>query len=290
MVEGPLASVLNNEAFDGLTAEEIVSGLSDDAIYALLSLEAAERNEAWRRIRYEKFKNLYPDETFILDDGQQSFTFWARRLYQRHLLAFKLGAIVRARTFMAANRVGKTFGCGGYESTCHLTGLYPEWWEGARFRHPIRAWACGKTNETTRDIVQTVLLGDIEFDGPRKVVDGSGLIPHHLIGLGHGQITWKQGVADLIDTIKIKHVSGGWSKLGIKSYAQGRGAFEGVAQHFVWDDEEPPIEIYGEQVIRTATTKGKLLITYTPLEGMTEVVEQFLPDDEITRQIKAWKT
>ena len=291
MLEGPIASVLNSEALAGLSAEEIVaaiSAMSDDQIYALLSLEAAERNEAWSQIRFNKFANLYPDETIIRNDGNNEFIFHARRHYPKHMLAFRLGAKVRARTFMAANRVGKTFGVGGYETCCHLTGLYPEWWEGAVFKHPIRAWACGKTNETTRDIVQTVLLGEIEFDGPRKVVDGSGMIPHELIGMGHGQITFKQGVADLIDTVKIKHVTGGWSKLGIKSYAQGRGAFEGVAQHFVWDDEEPPMDIYGEQIIRTATTKGKLLLTYTPLEGLTEVVEQFLPDDELTEKMKAW--
>ena len=284
---GPLAAVIDSGAFDGLTAEEILDALGEDQIFALLEMEAEERNEAWRRIRFEKFANLFPDETFTLDDGGNKFTFWARHLYPQHMLFFRLGAIVRARTFMAANRVGKTFSAGGYETTCHLTGLYPDWWPGVKFKHPIRAWACGKTNETTRDIVQTVLLGDIEFDGPRKVVDGSGLVPHDLIGMGAGQITWKAGVADLIDTVKIKHTSGGWSKLGIKSYAQGRGSFEGVAQHWVWDDEEPPMDIYGEQVIRTATTKGKIVITYTPLEGRTEVVEQFMPDDDLTAQMKA---
>lgn len=193
---------------------------------------------------------------------------------------FKLGAKFRARCFMAANRVGKTFSAGGYEMTCHLTGKYPHWWEGRRFRHPIRAWACGKTNETTRDIVQTTLLGDIEYQGARKVVDGSGVIPHDLIGFQAGSITWKQGVADLLDTIKIKHITGGWSKLGFKSYQQGRGAFEGTAQHVIWDDEEPPMEVYGEQIIRTATTKGIMMLTFTPLEGISDVVQQFLPDDD----------
>jgi hypothetical protein len=53
---------------------------------------------------------------------------------------------------MAANRVGKTEGAGGYEMTCHLTGRYPDWWEGRRFSGPVRAWAAGKTNETTRDV------------------------------------------------------------------------------------------------------------------------------------------
>ncbi len=31
-------------------------------------------------------------------------------------------------------------------------GRYPDWWEGRRFSGPVRAWAAGKTNETTRDV------------------------------------------------------------------------------------------------------------------------------------------
>jgi phage terminase large subunit-like protein len=183
------------------------------------------------------------------------------------------------RTFVTAHGIvtHNTFGMGGYEMACHLTGRYPKWWEGRRFRSPIRAWACGKTNETTRDIVQTVLLGDITFSGPRKIVDGSGMIPRECIRLGQGDITWKQGVADLVDTVKIAHISGGYSKLGLKSYQQGRGAFEGTAIHVCWDDEEPPLDVWGEQLMRLATTKGIMMLTFTPLEGLSEVVLQFLP-------------
>lgn len=260
------------EKYQGMPVEEIALRLSPIEVDILLTIQEAEREEE----RYGKFKYLFPDETTQVGE----FKFWARDLYQKHLTFFRLGKELRARCFMAANRVGKTFSAGGYEMTCHLTGLYPKWWEGRVFKHPVRAWACGKNNETTRDIVQTTLLGDIEYDGPRKMVDGSGVIPREKIGRDPGQLTWKQGVADLVDTIRIKHVSGQWSKLGFKSYQQGRGSFEGTAQHVIWDDEEPPMEIYGEQVIRTATTKGIIILTFTPLEGMSDVVQQFLPDDD----------
>ena len=62
---------------------------------------------------------------------------------------------------MAGNRVGKT--SQAYETTCHLTGHYPTWWEGSVFHGPVKAWAAGKTNETTRDIIQVELLGNITF-------------------------------------------------------------------------------------------------------------------------------
>ena len=54
---------------------------------------------------------------------------------------------------MAANRIGKSY-CGSMELSYHLTGLYPDWWEGRVYRQPIVAWAGGVSNETTRDIVQ----------------------------------------------------------------------------------------------------------------------------------------
>lgn len=199
-----------------------------------------------------------------------------RELYPKHMEFFRMGDNYRERCFMAANRIGKTEGAGGYETALHLTGLYPDWWEGAVFEEPIAAWAAGKTNETTRDIVQGKLFGKV-IPGARKSVTGTGLVPGDSIGA----ITWKQGFSDLIDTVKIKHVSGEWSLLGIKSYQQGRGSFEGTEQDVIWLDEEPPMDIYGECLIRTATTDGLVYTTFTPLEGMTEMAMSFLPGGKI---------
>ncbi len=75
----------------------------------------------------------------------------------------------------------------------------------------------------------------------------------------------------------MRHASGGWSVLGLKAYNQGRGSFEGTAQHVIWLDEEPPMDVYGECLIRTATTDGIVMLTFTPLAGMSEVVLGFLP-------------
>lgn len=260
------------DTYGDLPPEVLAELLDDETILNLLEIRDQENWSA----RYELFKHLFPEETYRVGN----FVAFSRHLYKQHMLFFKLGKDIRFRCFMAANRVGKTFSGGGYELTCHLTGLYPPWWEGRRFTHPIRAWACGKTNETTRDIIQTTLLGDVAYNGPRKGVDGAGIIPIECIGSDPGQLTWKAGVADLVDTAKIKHVTGGWSTLGLKSYKQGRGSFEGTAQHVIWDDEEPPIDVYGEQAIRLATTKGLMMLTFTPLEGMSDVVMNYMPDDE----------
>ena len=166
-----------------------------------------------------------------------------------------------------------TEGTGGYELTCHLTGLYPHWWEGRRFSRAIDGWMAGKSNETTRDILQFKLLGPVVYEGSRKRLAGTGLIPAKLLG----DVTFKGGATNLVDTIQVKHVSGKWSTLGVKSYQQGRGSFEGTSKAVILLDEEPPMDIYGECVIRTATTNGIIMLTFTPLLGMSEVVLQFMP-------------
>lgn len=216
-----------------------------------------------RRRKTRKLFTYFPDEGPL-----------RRELYPRHLEFFNAGARYRERCFLAANRIGKTEGAGGFETTLHLTGRYPDWWTGRRFTHPISAWAAGKTNETTRDIIQAKMFGKVIGSNP-KGLSGTGLVPADDIGA----VTWKQGVQDLIDTVQIKHVSGEWSVLGLKSYQQGRGAFEGTEQHVIWLDEEAPIDIYGECLIRTATVSGIVYTTFTPLEGMTETVLQFRPTD-----------
>ncbi len=242
-------------------------GLSPETASALIDqlTKVQERREQQRL-----FYRLFPDEDMVQPDGS---VIHARHKYAKHLEFFEAGAGYRERCFMAANRVGKTLGAGGYETAAHLTGEYLSWWPGRRFDRPVKWWAAGRTNETTRDIVQATLLGSIAQRDGRKHFDGTGVIP----GEALGSVTWKQGVSDLVDTIKVRHVSGGWSTLGFKSYQQGRGSFEGTSQHGIWLDEEPPLDVYGECLIRTATTDGIIMLTFTPLEGMSEVVMSFLP-------------
>lgn len=188
-----------------------------------------------------------------------------RELYPKHMAFF--AAPDMERCMMAANRVGKTFGVGGYETTLHLTGLYPEWWPGRRFEHPIEAWVAGDTLTTTRDIVQAALLGPVGGFGV-------GLIPKDNLD---GDPVMKSGVPGAVDFLRVKHTSGGSSLLGFKSYDQGRKTFQGTAKHLVWLDEEPPRAVYDECMVRLATTRGLMLCTFTPLLGLSEVALMFMP-------------
>lgn len=220
-------------------------------------LEEREQRKAQR-----KLYSLYPDTGPV-----------RRQLYPKHMEFFRLGsdAGINERAFMAANRVGKTWGAGGYETTLHLTGLYPDWWRGRRFVHPVDAWAAGDTTETTRDIIQMCLLGPPgEF--------GTGLIPGNKLV---GDPSSRRGVADAVDTVWVRHVSGGVSRVGLKSYDQGRKKFQGTAKHLVWLDEEPPADVYSECLLRLMTTNGLMMLTFTPLSGISEVVMSYMQQGEL---------
>ena len=193
-----------------------------------------------------------------------------RELYRKHLQFFSAGKEHRERLFLAANRVGKTEGVGAYETTLHLTGRYPDWWEGRRFDRPIKSWAAGDTSKTVRDILQAKLLGN-----PGEL--GTGMIPGDAIL----HKTARAGLADAVDTAWVKHASGGTSLLVLKSYDQRRESFQGTEQDVIWLDEEPPMDIYSECLIRTMTTAGLVLLTFTPLMGLTEVVLSYLPGGKV---------
>lgn len=216
-------------------------------------------DERERRRRTRKLFGYYPDTGAL-----------RRELYVKHNLFFEAGAKYRERLMLAANRVGKTEGVGGYEMALHLTGLYPDWWKGRRFDKAISAWGAGDTSKTVREIIQFKLLG------PFSEI-GTGLIPQHLLV----KTTPKQGIPEAIDTIYVKHISGGVSEITLKSYDQKRYSFQGTEKDLIWLDEEPPLDIYTECLLRTMTNNGMLMLTFTPLQGMSETVMAFLPGGSV---------
>lgn len=209
--------------------------------------------------RYSKIKSFYPETGPLRRD-----------LYPKHIEFFIAGKFHSERAVIAANRVGKSEGIGGYETTLHLTGEYPDWWPGYKFDRPIKCWVAGDTSNTVRDILQNKLLGPIgDF--------GVGLIPKKNIR----RITWKRNVPDAVNDIYVRHKSGGESHLLLKSYDQKRESFQGTEQDLIWLDEEPDMDIYSECLLRTMTTGGLVMCTFTPLKGLSDVVRAYMPGGRI---------
>lgn len=192
-----------------------------------------------------------------------------RELYPRHMAFFRAGKTYREKAFVAANRIGKTI-AGSFETAIHLTGRYPHWWEGKVFDEPGAWYAAGTTLETTRDIVQLELMGAGD-------AYGTGMIPACDID----DVKRRPNTNGAIDYVMVKHQSGGFARLNFKSYDQGRKAFEGTAKQGIWMDEEPPLPIYTECLTRTATTQGLVMLTFTPLNGATDVVMSFIEDGDL---------
>ena len=174
---------------------------------------------------------------------------------------------------MAANRVGKSW-IGAANMSYHLTGLYPDWWEGHRWEEPIVAWAAGVSAESTRDILQNELLG-LPEDSTKL---GTGTIPKHCIG----ERTRKSQVPNAVQSVLIKHhtngVFDGWSKLTFKAFEQGESKFMGSSIHEIWLDENPKDGLFTQCITRTANTGGNVTMTFTPEDGMTPVINQFMND------------
>jgi phage terminase large subunit-like protein len=186
--------------------------------------------------------------------------------------------VASERMLGAGNQVGKTLS-GSREAAYHATGLYPDWWEGTRFKKPTVGWVGGVSGEVIRDTTQKLLVGrmqDIESIG-------SEAIPKDCII----ETSKAMGVKDLLDHVKIKHVSGGISLIFFKSYEKGREKFQGETIDWVWLDEEPPQEIYTECLTRT--NNGQLgqfiFITFTPLKGMTTVAFDFYSGSNPTKHL-----
>lgn len=193
-----------------------------------------------------------------------------RSLYKKHMMHFAAGATYRQRLFMCANQVGKTTAA-GIELTYHLTGIYPQWWKGKRFAHPQIWWVCGKYTGTVKDILQTKLLGPVgDF--------GSGLIPKNLLDMDTMTAAKKADTG--ITDFRVKHITGGYSQVGFRSYDQGRKAFEGTKRS-IWMDEEPPLDIFQECLMRTVNPTDHdedniIMMTFTPLDGLSDTVKNFI--------------
>jgi phage terminase large subunit-like protein len=69
-----------------------------------------------------------------------------------------------------------------------------------------------------------------------------------------------------------------------ESYDQKRISFQGFEQDVIlgWTDEEPPLDIFSECLLRTMTTGGIVMLTFTPLQGITALIKHL-------RAVGAWE-
>jgi len=191
-----------------------------------------------------------------------------------------------ASMLMAANQVGKSrTGC--LIDSYHLLGDYPDDWEGYRFSHAPLIWCLGYSGEKLRDLLQHKIFGRLKD----RQIEG-GYVPAERILDYKSMVGTSGGVKEVM----VRHSSGGVSICQFWSYSQGQHALMGDVIDFYHIDEEPEDqEIYPQVLTRTINGDkgrgGRGILTFTPENGVTELVEKFRGDDAPGQylQTATWK-
>ena len=185
---------------------------------------------------------------------------------------------------MARNQSGKSYAVCTALSVI-ATGLYDETpgYTGKRYASPISCIVAGQTAELVRDSLQLLLLGDFELfeeESTKATLSGTGLIPGNLVV----RYSRKKAPSDSIDTVFIRHKSGGLSKIMFKSYDQGYQRFSARTLDLVVLDEDPGFgegkKIVSECKMRIQVRNGDLWFSLTPTLGMTPVSQMFYPEPD----------
>ena len=121
-----------------------------------------------------------------------------------------------------------------------------------------RWWAVAETEEISVSVQQ------------RKIWE---LIPKDQIRYGH---------YDAINGFRNgKVVFTDGSLVRFKTYKQGREAFASDDLDGIWNDEEPPMEIYREQRMRLIDRNGEMVFTMTSLKGMTDLMTEVYDEHQV---------
>jgi len=181
--------------------------------------------------------------------------------YAKQLEFINATRLHRETGLFAGTQLGKSE-TAAFMTACNLTGLYPSFWDGIRYDHAIDGWSVAKSLKMSRDICQVKLIGGVGEEW------GTGMIPKHLLLPAIAS----RGEGGAIDTIKVRHVSGNISTLRFRTYDAGRESLQGATLDWIWLDEEPDLDVYSECLSRiSARPNGRLIITFTPLLGMSGI-------------------
>lgn len=192
----------------------------------------------------------------------------------------------RQRYLSAANRIGKTLGA-CMELACHITGLYPDWWNGKKldFDRPAVFWVIGVSQDSVLSSVMKELLGVSDCRNLAEL--GTGSIPRECI---NSFSLMKDGARCI--QVRIKHVNGHENTLHFFASTQSESVFMGASVDYVLMDEqfENEANLYTQCLTRTATTDGMISVTATPENGRTPLWDKFHEDEtgKLYFQVATW--
>lgn len=149
----------------------------------------------------------------------------------------------KGKLFIGGNRSGKTVG-GGAETVKWLTGRHDR---KDIPKPPVRGRAIGVD---FIDGIDKIIIPEIKKWLPPSYLKNS---------------SWEDSYNSKTRTLNLTN----GSFLEFMSYEQLVEKFAGTSRHFVWFDEEPPEDVFNENMLRLADVDGSWWITMTPLIEMS---------------------
>ncbi|MEZ9898203.1 terminase family protein [Vibrio breoganii] len=221
-----------------------LSTYSDEELLALLQRVKYQN-------KYDKLSTYQPYE-------------WQKKFY-------KASKDYKQRYLRAGNRCGKSYSQ-AFEFAIHITGQYPDWYEGAVIEDSGHSfWAVGYDLTSTANVLQNELLGTNDIGLADAI--GSGSIPRDCIDFDSMRKDGKRLIQ-----CRIKHKDGGFNTLMFYAQQQGDGGMMGQSVKYAWQDEEHEHQggnIYNQLVARTVEAEGYVVFTSTPEAGLTELNRRF---------------
>jgi phage terminase large subunit-like protein len=186
-------------------------------------------------------KEILGDLTFGMRRAASRPTIYGYRA-QDYQIPFH-ASTARGKLFIGGNRSGKTV-AGGAESVMWLSNKHPN-----------------------RPVPQPPIYGRgvaVDFEhGVKKIMlaEIARWIPPSLLKNG----SWEESYQTSSRTLTLENEN----KMEFLSYDQDLDKHAGTSRHFIWMDEEPPEDIYNENMLRLMDVGGSWWLTMTPVEGMT---------------------
>lgn len=201
---------------------------------------------------------------------------FSRDKYPKHMAWIAAGKEYNTRGLIGGNGSGKTL-TASFEVSHHLTGQYPEDWEGRKFKKPVKCYIASINIKQLKAGIQQALFGS--YTEP-----GTGLIPKENLTDEKGAIQVWAMAGGVIGSARIKHYTNGifdgWSEVFMFTYEQGWESFQGYNADIQWLDEDPGYKpkIVSESLARTrgpAGQEGMYIFTGVPLAGKTPMYMTF---------------
>jgi phage terminase large subunit-like protein len=160
--------------------------------------------------------------------------------------------MAKGRGLMGGNRAGKTV-CGATEMIMWLTGKHPY-----RPTPPPPIQARGVSVDFDHGFELIMKPEIARWMPPSELIDGS----------------WEKSFQKSTRMLTLAN----GSTMEFLSYDQDVDKHAGTSRHIIWFDEEPPKEIFNENMARLIDISGSWILTMTPLDGMTWVYDDiYLP-------------